>query len=175
MYASLALCLSVCLSLSQFLSLSLSLSTSLCILASISLTRLPIKSRTHPAPGVRWTRYRSVLSGGVAYSSAYFGQGAGRILLDSVGCAGDEANLNMCTLGMLDPASSTCGHYEDAGVRCGSDPFSDRSYVVKAPPASPLDSNCNGGMCVCVCGWAGGWWWWCRQNTATETALVYKV
>ena len=148
MYASLALCLSVCLSLSlsQFLSLSLSLSTSLCILASISLTRLSIKSRTHPAPGVRWTRYRSVLSGGVAYSSAYFGQGGGRILLDSVGCAGDEANLNMCTLGMLDPASSTCGHYEDAGVRCGSDPFSDRSYVVKAPPASPLDSNCNGGM-----------------------------
>ena len=52
----------------------------------------------------------------VSFSNAHFGAGTGTIYLDSVGCTGNEANLNDCSRS----SSVSClgGHSEDAGVRC---------------------------------------------------------
>jgi len=58
------------------------------------------------------------ITGAVARSRAFFGQGTGAILLDQVGCTGTEARLVDCTsnpLGVHD-----CSHFEDAGVTCQS-------------------------------------------------------
>ena len=52
-----------------------------------------------------------------AYSSAYFGQGSGLILLDNVTCTGSESTLANCGhLGV--GVTRSCSHSEDAGVRC---------------------------------------------------------
>ncbi|XP_019858294.1 PREDICTED: deleted in malignant brain tumors 1 protein-like [Amphimedon queenslandica] len=51
---------------------------------------------------------------GTARSNAYFGQGAGSILLDNVLCTGTEEFLTNCTYS----STHNCGHYEDAGVSC---------------------------------------------------------
>ena len=53
--------------------------------------------------------------GARAYSSAFFGQGNGTILLDDVACSGTEAKLTTCS---YDPSTVDCSHGEDAGVRC---------------------------------------------------------
>ena len=54
---------------------------------------------------------------GTAYSRAYFGQGFGPILLDSVLCTGSESTLASCRhLGVN--VTRSCTHSEDAGVRC---------------------------------------------------------
>eukprot|EP00057_Strongylocentrotus_purpuratus_P014833 XP_011669307.1 PREDICTED: deleted in malignant brain tumors 1 protein [Strongylocentrotus purpuratus] len=50
--------------------------------------------------------------------SAYYGQGSGPI--QAAQCYGWEDTLESCTLTSGD---SLCRHYEDAGVRCGSDIF----------------------------------------------------
>ena len=54
---------------------------------------------------------------GSPYSSAFFGQGSGPILLDSVTCIGSESTLASCGhlgVGVI----RSCTHLEDAGVRC---------------------------------------------------------
>ena len=53
----------------------------------------------------------------VAFSTAHFGAGIGKIFLDDVGCTGSEHRLIDCSRAS---SSSLCyrGHSEDAGVRC---------------------------------------------------------
>ena len=56
-------------------------------------------------------------SSGTAIGSAGFGPGSGPISLNSVACTGSELTLASCGhlgVGM----TSSCYHYEDAGVRC---------------------------------------------------------
>jgi hypothetical protein len=53
---------------------------------------------------------------GVAYKSASFGQGSGRIWLDNVRCAGGENNILKCRYN--DVGTNDCHHSEDAGVKC---------------------------------------------------------
>ena len=56
-------------------------------------------------------------SSGTAIGSATFGQGSGSIWLSSVTCTGNESTLASCGhLGV--GITSSCQHYEDAGVRC---------------------------------------------------------
>ena len=52
--------------------------------------------------------------GAVAFSNAYFGQGAGPIHYDNVHCTGSELFLQSCN----HLNQSNCGHSDDAGVRC---------------------------------------------------------
>ena len=56
-----------------------------------------------------------IREGARAYSSAFFGQGNGTILLDDVSCNSTEAKLTSCR---YDPSTADCSHEEDAGVRC---------------------------------------------------------
>ena len=51
---------------------------------------------------------------GTAHSRAFFGQGAGEIVVDDVHCSGDEVQLQDC----LHSRSHNCRHSEDAGVTC---------------------------------------------------------
>ena len=44
---------------------------------------------------------------------AYFGEGTGPILLDNLGCTGNESSLLECPY-----TPHNCQHYEDAGVIC---------------------------------------------------------
>ena len=52
----------------------------------------------------------------VAFSSAHFGAGIGRILFDDVVCTGRERRLIDCSKA----SNLRCyrGHFQDAGVRC---------------------------------------------------------
>ena len=54
-----------------------------------------------------------IITGAVAFTSAYYGQGFGPIQLDNVACVGTESRLLDCS-----HATSSCSHYEDAGVKC---------------------------------------------------------
>ena len=68
-------------------------------------------------------------SSGRAYSSAYFGQGSGSILLDNVICTGSESTLASCGhLGV--GITRSCSHSEDAGVRCSLQGYNIHSYIV---------------------------------------------
>lgn len=50
-----------------------------------------------------------------AHGGAKFGKGTGPILMDEVGCSGDEETLFHCR----HSKSHNCNHGEDAGVVCG--------------------------------------------------------
>jgi len=52
-----------------------------------------------------------------AFSSAYYGQGTGAIVLDNVACTGLEEKLVDCP---YDSHTADCYHYEDASVRCST-------------------------------------------------------
>ena len=57
-------------------------------------------------------------SGGVALEDNEFGNGEDPIWLDDVGCSDYELSLSSCD--HHNPwGDHNCGHYEDAGVRCG--------------------------------------------------------
>lgn len=63
------------------------------------------------------TKYINIsFSSVAAYGSAHFGQGIGRIIIDDLGCSGNEWGLNQCP--SLPWYSHNCGHSEDAGVSC---------------------------------------------------------
>ena len=54
----------------------------------------------------------------VAFSSAHFGAGIGRTLLDEVGCTGRERKLIDCSRASSSSLRCYRGHSQDAGVRC---------------------------------------------------------
>ena len=53
----------------------------------------------------------------VAYTNAFYGQGAGLVLLDDVSCTGTESRLVGCP---YDSNTVDCSHSEDAGVHCNN-------------------------------------------------------
>jgi len=58
-------------------------------------------------------------SGGSARSGAYFGEGTGFVMLDSVNCFGNELNLFQCNRSNY--RERTCHHHQDAGVVCATE------------------------------------------------------
>ena len=66
-------------------------------------------------------------SGGYPYPNPFerspFGNGTGEILLDEIGCTGEEGSLLGCKhkgIGGYDDVGSDCHHGRDAGVRCNT-------------------------------------------------------
>ena len=57
-----------------------------------------------------------ICAGATPYSSAWFGAGAGPIVMDNVLCTSTESRLIDCPFTF----NHNCGHSEDAGVRCVS-------------------------------------------------------
>ena len=55
-------------------------------------------------------------AGAITRIRAYYGQGTGPILYDSVGCLGNESVLQQCAHKTI--TQHNCGHHEDAGVSC---------------------------------------------------------
>ena len=55
-------------------------------------------------------------AGASPFRGAFFGQGTGDIILDSVACNGNEASIFSCAHDGI--RSHDCDHGEDAGVRC---------------------------------------------------------
>ena len=68
-----------------------------------------------------------LFSESLAFSTAYFGQGAGPILLDNVHCNGNESFLLDCN----HLNQSNCAHNSDAGVRCQGQTMCAQLYIHK--------------------------------------------
>ena len=56
--------------------------------------------------------------GAISFKNAYFGNGAGLILLDNVWCSGGESRLIDCSHSGVGVHGRYCSHSDDAGVRC---------------------------------------------------------
>ncbi|KGL98143.1 Deleted in malignant brain tumors 1 protein, partial [Charadrius vociferus] len=67
-----------------------------------------------------------------APGSAHFGQGSGRIWLDTVNCTGTEASLSECQARPW--GSNSCDHHKDAGVVCSG-------ITVPLPPFTDVDTS----------------------------------
>ena len=53
-----------------------------------------------------------------ATDDAFYGQGSGQVWLSYLDCIGTELNIGNCSHNGW--GSISCGHYNDAGVRCSS-------------------------------------------------------
>ncbi|XP_066047721.1 deleted in malignant brain tumors 1 protein [Chamaea fasciata] len=71
-----------------------------------------------------------------APGSAYFGQGSGDIVLDNVGCRGNEVSLLRCN--HTGWRIHNCAHYEDASVVCSETEESEESDPT---PTEPIPAN----------------------------------
>ena len=88
------------------------------------------------------------LPGATAYSNAYFGHGSGPILLDYVRCTGGESRLLDCSSFGVGVHSYSCGHDDDAGVRCnGRSCASNEEMGVKCNGRYSASSLCT----ICPC------------------------
>ena len=72
------------------------------------------KSHTFPPTFCRGLCFRCLAA--QAFSSAYFGQGGGPILLDDVACTASDTSLVTCSSSGI--GTHNCNHTKDAGVRC---------------------------------------------------------
>ena len=63
----------------------------------------------------------SCVTGGVAYSNAFFGAGTGPIYLDDVACTSSDSQLLECSSRSI--SSHNCLHSADAGVGCEGNIF----------------------------------------------------
>ena len=67
-----------------------------------------------------------LLTGAIAYDSAYFGEGSVDIVMNSVQCDGTESKLDECTYSTF---TFFCQHDDDAGVACLPNPSKNFSMV----------------------------------------------
>ena len=52
------------------------------------------------------------------HTSAFYGPGSGRIVLDDLSCTGNETKIDQCNHNKW--LVNNCGHDEDVGVNCGN-------------------------------------------------------
>ena len=80
----------------------------------------------------------------VAYPNAYFGQGTGLVVLDQLGCSGSETRLSDCSHRGFNTTAPSCGHDDDAGVRCnqGKKGKTEVNLVVVIPLTPTHPNSC---------------------------------
>lgn len=66
---------------------------------------------------------QSLCTAALAFLNARFGQGTGLIVLDQLACTGTETRLIDCSHRGFNTTGSSCGHDDDAGVRCTSSEY----------------------------------------------------
>ena len=88
----------------------------------------------------------SFCAGGVAYSNAYFGAGAGPIYLDDVACTSSASQLLECSSRPI--LTHNCLHSADAGVRCKGN-LINLGYSIHAKFAIHQSSDCVAGIHTC--------------------------
>ena len=78
-------------------------------------------------------------SNGVPKGEAHYGEGSGLILLDDLGCEGDESSLEECYhAGWV---NHKCSHDKDAGVKCCKYAKSASSYSNSKLKSSSFSKN----------------------------------
>ena len=65
-----------------------------------------------------WLYLLQHATGAIPVANSYFGRGTGALLLDYVSCTGHEQFLATCSNNGVGITSSSCNHYNDAGVQC---------------------------------------------------------